>query len=195
MKGWFLSGHLGWSITHFFSVLHFQYCLTVLMPGDYSFSVSSTYTTYTLSSSVSPTSPSCLAHTIPAQISTPGTSSASHRSATPAVPSYCFSTPMYRHCLFANQDSDLKQATARPLDLAAMPAPQSPHNKDARECEKDHHSLGASCPIRNDKTIVYVPSKGSICEEKKEHGGKYNALCTLHQGTDKRNVGNASMIE
>ncbi len=78
-------------------------------------------TSPTCSASVAPTSLMRFAHTVPVQISTPGNSSAPHRSVTPAVPSYCSST-LYHHRLFTNQDSDLKQATARPQDLPAMPA-------------------------------------------------------------------------
>jgi hypothetical protein len=40
---------LSCSVTHIYSVLHFQYCLAALAPGAYSISVRSAYTAYTLS--------------------------------------------------------------------------------------------------------------------------------------------------
>ncbi len=45
----YIPSWLSHSITHFFSILHLQYCLTTLAPGAYLFSIGSTYTAYMLS--------------------------------------------------------------------------------------------------------------------------------------------------
>ncbi len=79
------------------------------------------------------------------------------------------------------------------------PPVRSPHNKDAREREKDRRSaptavsilntlnpqftppptnLDAPRPIRDDETVVYAPSEGSIREEKKERGGFWSWATT-----------------
>jgi serine/threonine protein kinase len=78
-----------------------------------------------------------------------------------------------------------------PSSYAVTPPARSPHNKDTRERENDRRSaptavsilnalnpeflpplpnLDVSRPIRDDDTVVYAPSEGSIREEKKERG-------------------------
>ena len=86
----------------------------------------------------------------------------------------------------------------------AVPTPvRSPRNKDTREREKDRRSaptavsilnvldsqftppppnLDASRPIRDDDTVVYAPSEGSIREEKKERGGFWSWATTGEDG-------------
>lgn len=82
--------------------------------------------------------------------------------------------------------------TRNPPSYAGTPPLRSPHNKDTREREKDRRSaptavsilnalnpqfspppptLDAPRPVRDDDTVVYAPSEGSIREEKKERGG------------------------
>ena len=81
--------------------------------------------------------------------------------------------------------------TRNPSSYVGTPPVRSSHNKDAREREKDRRSaptavsilnalnpqfsppppnLDAPRPVRDDDTVVYAPSEGSIREEKKERG-------------------------
>ncbi|KAI0277856.1 hypothetical protein BGY98DRAFT_977023 [Russula aff. rugulosa BPL654] len=81
--------------------------------------------------------------------------------------------------------------TRNPPPFAGTPPLRSPHNKDTREREKDRRgaptavsilnalnpqfsapppNLDVPRPVRDDDTVVYAPSEGSIREEKRERG-------------------------
>jgi hypothetical protein len=90
--------------------------------------------------------------------------------------------------------------TRNPPPFAGTPPLRSPHNKDTREREKDRRSaptavsilnalnpqfspppppnLDVPRPVRDDDTVVYAPSEGSIREEKKERGGFWSWATT-----------------
>ena len=100
--------------------------------------------------------------------------------------------------------------TRNPTSYAVTPPARSPHNKDTREREKDRRSaptavsilnalnpqfqppppnppnLDAPRPIRDDDTVVYAPSEGSIREEKKERGGFWSWATTGDRDSHRR---------
>ena len=94
-----------------------------------------------------------------------------------------------------------------PSSYPVTPPVRTPLNKDTRELEKDRRNaptavsilnalnpqfspplpnLDASRPIRDDDTVVYAPSEGSIREEKKERGGFWSWATTGDRDSHRR---------
>jgi hypothetical protein len=80
----------------------------------------------TRSASVAPTSPSRSGSTVPARISTPGISSTSYRSATPAVPSYRSGTPASPSPVRKSRTMSMSQPPPLPPWPASITKPSAP---------------------------------------------------------------------